>query len=105
MFDSVKGLSADRRAVLGGAAALAAAAAAGSAFAAAPGVTADTTYGRVAGEIQDGINVFRGIPYGQTTGGGARFMPAEPPKPWGGVREARRFADQCPQTASNLPSA
>lgn len=90
----------DRRSVLGGAAALAGAAVAGGALAAASGPVARTTYGAVSGEVEDGISVFRGIPYGSPTGGGARFMAPQPPKPWSGVREARRFGDQCPQVAA-----
>ena len=104
MSEIMRGWSADRRAVLGGAAALAAAAAAGPAFSAS-GPVAKTTLGAVEGEMQDGINVFRGIPYGQITAGGARFMPAEPPKPWGGVKAAKRFGDQCPQVAPPPTSA
>ncbi|HUZ12445.1 MAG TPA: carboxylesterase family protein [Caulobacteraceae bacterium] len=103
MTGILQGEGADRRAVLGGAAALAAAVAAGGALGSplAGGATAaplaETAYGAVSGELQDGINVFRGIPYGAPTGGGDRFMPAEPPRPWGGVRRATRFGDQCPQ--------
>ncbi|MFI4973540.1 MAG: carboxylesterase/lipase family protein [Caulobacterales bacterium] len=96
---------ADRRSLLQGAAALAIAGAATQARALSlPGLggggdgpVADTTYGRVSGMSQDGINVFRGIPYGAPTGGGARFMPPQPPKAWGGVRECVKFGDQCPQ--------
>jgi para-nitrobenzyl esterase len=92
-------MQADRRVVLGGAAALTALAAAGPVLAA-DGPEAATAYGRVRGEVEDGINVFRGIPYGAPTGGGgARFQAPKPPKPWNGVRETTKFGDQCPQTA------
>src|SRR5271169_1259158 len=99
-------VGADRRAVLGGAALLTAAVAT-RAFAlpfigggdggSGGEAMAKTAYGAVRGQVEGGINVFRGIPYGAPTAGGARFMPPEPPKPWGGVREAKRFGDQCPQ--------
>jgi para-nitrobenzyl esterase len=98
---------ADRRAVLRGAALLTAVAIAdalplsGRADATAGGDSpvARTTYGAVRGSVEDGINVFRGVPYGAPTGGEARFIPPEPPVRWGNVRDARRFGDQCPQLA------
>jgi para-nitrobenzyl esterase len=99
MSEGVRDWSVDRRVVLGGAAALAAAAAAGPAFSAS-GPVAQTTLGAVEGETEGEINVFRGIPYGQITTGGARFMPAVPLKPWGGVKQAKRFGDRCPQAPS-----
>ena len=39
----------------------------------------ETTSGKVRGYIRNGINAFRGIPYGGTTAGSARFLP--PTKP------------------------
>jgi para-nitrobenzyl esterase len=89
--------SADRRAVLAGAGALAVAAVAAPAIAADAGPVGQTTCGAVRGDLVDGINVFKGIPYGAPTGGSGRFMPAQPPARWGAVRDARRYGDQCPQ--------
>src|SRR5271169_6579231 len=48
----------------------------------------DTTSGKVRGAAADGINAFKGIPYGASTAGANRFMPPRKPVPWSGLREA-----------------
>jgi para-nitrobenzyl esterase len=63
---------------------------------------AETRHGRVCGTTVNGVNVFRGIPYGGPTEGTGRFMPPRPPQPWTGVREARTTGPRCPQTPGNL---
>ena len=45
---------------------------------------AKTQYGKVRGYVDDGVFTFKGIPYGQNTGGENRWLPAKPPKPWEG---------------------
>ncbi|HUZ95081.1 MAG TPA: carboxylesterase/lipase family protein [Edaphobacter sp.] len=57
---------------------------------------ATTTSGKVRGFVQDGVNVFKGIPYGGDTAK-RRFTPAEKPAAWTGVREALTFGPQAPQ--------
>jgi para-nitrobenzyl esterase len=47
--------------------------------------------GRIRGATQEGVRVFRGIPYGADTAGTNRFLPARPPRPWTGVRDATAF--------------
>lgn len=56
-----------------------------------------TTSGDVAGVVEGGAYSFKGIPYGEPTGGGARFLPAKPRKPWSDVFDASRFGQRCPQ--------
>ena len=51
----------------------------------------DTASGKLRGLWRSGIFVFKGIPYGESTGGANRFMPPVPVKPWTGIRNALRF--------------
>ncbi len=87
-----------RRGLLAGAAALAAAPAA---LAQADPVLS-TTAGKLRGKTENGIKVFKGVPYGDTTAG-RRFMPPQPPKPWIGVRDALDFGHQSPQVGADRP--
>lgn len=57
----------------------------------------DTTSCKVRGAGVDGINTFKGIPYGASTAGANRFMPPQKPASWGGVREAVDWAGHAPQ--------
>lgn len=58
-----------------------------------------TTAGRVRGSCENGISIFRGIPYGAPTGGANRFAAPQPVEPWSGVREATSFGLRSPQQA------
>ena len=40
---------------------------------------------------------FKGIPYGQNTGGENRWLPAKPPKPWDDEYPALIYGANCPQ--------
>src|ERR1044071_9139417 len=43
---------------------------------------AKTQYGKVRGYLDGGVFTFKGVPYGQTTAGENRWLPAKAPKPW-----------------------
>jgi para-nitrobenzyl esterase len=55
--------------------------------------------GAIAGDTEDGIHVFRGIPYAEPIGGRARWLPPQPRKPWSGTLDARHYGDACLQFA------
>jgi para-nitrobenzyl esterase len=61
----------------------------------------ETSAGKVRGLVIDGINVFKGIPYGASTSGKNRFMPPVKPAAWTGTRDVRSFGPTAPQTADN----
>jgi len=54
---------------------------------------AKTESGKVSGYIEDGIHIFKGIPYAKAE----RFMPPTQPDPWEGVRSSRAYGPTCPQ--------
>jgi para-nitrobenzyl esterase len=43
---------------------------------------AKTQYGKVRGFLDGGVLTFKGVPYGATTAGENRWLPAKPPTPW-----------------------
>ena len=60
----------------------------------------ETRDGRIEGEAADGIFAFRGVPYAAPPVGPLRWRAPAPPKPWAGVRDARRFGPAAPQPPS-----
>lgn len=57
-----------------------------------------TAGGDVRGFVDDGISVFRGIPFAGDVSGEGRWRPPGPPPQWQGVRDATRHGPICPQS-------
>ena len=57
---------------------------------------AKTQYGKVRGYVDGGVLTFKGIPYGATTAGENRWLPAKAPK-WDGEYPALIYGANCPQ--------
>jgi para-nitrobenzyl esterase len=62
-----------------------------------PTAVAKTQYGRVRGYVEDGVLTFKGVPYGASTGGENRWLPAKPPAAWDGEYPALIYGANCPQ--------
>ena len=62
---------------------------------------AKTRYGKVRGFVDGDVLTFKGVPYGQNTGGENRWLPAKPPVPWTDEYPALIYGANCPQTLHN----
>ncbi|WP_323101119.1 carboxylesterase/lipase family protein [Intrasporangium sp. YIM S08009] len=58
-----------------------------------------TRHGAVRGLVEDGVHVFRGIPYAAPPFGPNRLRPPAPVLPWDGTRDATRLGPEPPQVA------
>lgn len=63
-----------------------------------------TRYGRLEGDEQDRLIVFKGVPFAAPTDGPRRWLPPEQPARWNGLRDARHFGPVAPQNAVMNPA-
>jgi para-nitrobenzyl esterase len=64
-----------------------------------------TAQGAVRGRLEDGLTVFRGIPFAQPPVGALRFQAPRPAEPWDGTRDALEFGAPPPQPQGRVVSA
>lgn len=70
-----------------------------------PGTTlARTRSGRIGGQIENGVRVFRGVPYGADTAS-RRWQPALQEARWRGVRDALEYGPSAPQRGGEGPGS
>lgn len=62
-----------------------------------------TVHGAVRGTLEQGVAVFRGIPYAAAPVGALRFRAPAPPEPWEGVRDAVAFGPTAPKRPYSPP--
>ena len=63
--------------------------------------------GRVEGTVEEGLTVYRGIPFAAPPVGDLRWKPPQPAAKWDGVRSAAEFGPACMQinaAIANLPA-
>ena len=58
--------------------------------------------GELAGVWQDGVAVFRGVPYAAPPTGERRFAPTAQQPPWSSIHDATQHGPIAPQTPSRL---
>ncbi len=63
-----------------------------------------TRKGKVDGDFQNGLYVFKGIPYAAAPVGNLRWMPPQAVKSWSGVRPAKKYGAMAPQNLMAAPS-
>ena len=71
---------------------------------AAGGAIVETSNGRVQGETEKGVLVFRGIRFAAPVTGSLRFRPPVPPSRWTEIQPALDFAPACPQLVEIDPT-
>ncbi|GGY50197.1 carboxylesterase/lipase family protein [Pseudoduganella albidiflava] len=62
-----------------------------------PVTTVKVDGGRIEGRIEDGVRVFKGIPFAAPPVGELRWQAPQPVRPWQGVRQAGDFGNRCMQ--------
>lgn len=58
-----------------------------------------TKSGKIEGSFENGLYVFKGVPYAAPPVGNLRWMPPQPVKPWSGIRPAKKYGAIAPQNA------
>ncbi len=70
-----------------------------------PDTAARVDSGLLEGVIEDGVTVYKGIPYAAPPVGEWRWRPPQPVAPWAGLRRAAEFGPNCMQGRFGPPQA
>jgi para-nitrobenzyl esterase len=62
----------------------------------------ETDAGKLRGANVNGVSVFKGVSYADTTAGVNRFMPPRPVQRWAGIKDATVFGSSAPQQIESL---
>jgi para-nitrobenzyl esterase len=65
--------------------------------------TVKTESGALQGIEQDGVHIYKSVPFAAPPFGDLRWRPPQPVPPWAGVRKAVEFAPACLQTGVSMP--
>ncbi len=66
--------------------------------------TVTTKCGKLEGNIENGMYVFKGIPYAEQPVGDLRWLPPQPMKKWSGVKPANKYGSISPQNVMPGPA-
>jgi len=69
-----------------------------------PGATVKTSLGSLRGYVDNGVHVFKGVPYAASTAGSNRFLPPQKRQPWSDVRAATQWGERPPQILGGEPT-
>jgi len=64
--------------------------------------TLEINSGKIQGYAEEGLKIFKGIPYAEPPDGDRRFRPAAPKKPWTGLLECLNYGPMAPQRDNPL---
>ena len=67
--------------------------------------TAKVEQGLLQGTVEDGLKIYRGIPFAAPPLGDLRWRAPQPASHWDGVRRADKFAPQCLQTIPGITTS
>jgi len=64
---------------------------------------AETRLGKLEGVFENGLFVFKGVPYAAPPVGAFRWLPPQPLRPWVGIKPAFKYGNIAPQNVMALP--
>jgi len=67
--------------------------------------TAKVEQGQLKGTIEDGLTVYRGVPFAAPPVGDLRWRAPQPAAKWQGIRPADKFAPQCIQSIAGITTS